>query len=336
MASSLKINDLAVELQRNLGDYTKIFGLKMANGFDEKRNGDFGVIPTKDKVPLIRDTTSSILQPGRTGTTNFTNDAVSLKARTGEIKPFKADLKLSEVELYAWSKSYLARKKPTDPSDVYSFEAMAYYMGRIFAQAGKDMTQAVYKGVYNAAGGVGGVNLFDGLGIKLTKGVLTVANGGVEDIPATNMATSAATITQANILAEIQKIVDIIVASDTLVEYIEDEATFYMPFKHYAFMVNAVAALPVTAGNQVVFKEGNVWKLALLPNTTIKYRPMLGGTEKQFWTPSGNLFYLAPEGSAEDIASVNIEKQDRSIKIFLDGEAATDYADGRLIVMNSK
>lgn len=336
MASSLKINDLALELQRDIADYTKIFGLKMSNGFDEKRNGDLIVMPTKDKVPLVRDTLSPILQVGRTGSTNFTDDALSLKSRIGEIKPFKADLRIDEKTLYAWTKSYLAHKKMTDPTDIYSFEAMQYYMSRIFAQAGKDMTQALYKGVYNATGGVGGVNLFDGLGIKLTKGVLTEANGGVGDIPTTNMFAAAATITQANILSEIKKLVDTVVASETLAEYIEEDATLYMSFKHFAFMVNAVSELPVTAGNQVVFKDGKDWKLVLLPNTIIKYRPMMSGTEKQFWTPSGNLYYLAPEGTAEDVASIDIEKQDRALKIYLDGEAATEYADGRLIVMNNK
>jgi len=315
MASSFKISDLHVELQRNIKDYTTIFGLKMSNGFDEKRNGDFTVIPTKDKVPLVRDTVSPILQPGRTGSTNFTNDVVSLSSRIGEIKPFKADLKLDELTLYAWSKSYLANKKPTDPTDIYSFEAMNYYMGRIYARSGADMTNALYKGVYNAAGGVGGVNLFDGLGFKVTKGVLTVGNGGIGDIPVSNMVTAAATITQANILSEIQKIVDAM---------------------HYAMMINAVSALPITAGNQVVFKDGNSWKLVLLPNTTIKYRPMFNGTDKHLWTPSGNLFYLAPEGAPEDVASMEVEKADRALKIFLDGEGGVDYADGRLIVMNSK
>jgi hypothetical protein len=45
----------------------------------------------------------------------------------------------------------------------------------------------------------------------VTKGVLTVGNGGIGDIPVSNMVTAAATITQANILSEIQKIVDAIV-----------------------------------------------------------------------------------------------------------------------------
>jgi hypothetical protein len=48
------------------------------------------------------------------------------------------------------------------------------------------------------------------------------------------------------------------------------------------------------------------------------------------------LFYLAPEGAPEDVASMEVEKADRALKIFLDGEGGVDYADGRLIVMNSK
>ncbi|KAL6982193.1 hypothetical protein U1Q18_052309, partial [Sarracenia purpurea var. burkii] len=57
----------------------------------------------------------------------------------------------------------------------------------------------------------------------------------------------------------------------------------------------------------------------------------VNGTDKHLWTPSGNLFYLAPEGAPEDVASMEVEKADRAIKIFLDGEGGVDYADGRLI-----
>lgn len=335
--ASFKINDLAIELQRFIADYTKIFGLKMANGFDEKRNGDFTVLPIKDKVGLVRDATTAVLQPGRTGSTNFTANNVALASRIGELKPFKGDLLLSEVILYNWSKAYIAQKKASDPTDIYSFEAMSYYMGRIFAQCGKDITQAVYKGVYNPTGGVGGVNLFDGLGAKFLQGFTAVGSGGIGDIPASNVYAAAATINQSNILAEIQKLVDVVVADETLAEYVEENATMYLPFQHYAAMQAAKAALAVTTGDQVVFKgDDGIYRLTILPNTVIKHRPMSNGTQKHFWTPEGNLFFLTPEGAAEDIASITTEKADRSIKIFLDGEAAVDYADGRLLVMNNK
>ncbi|MCU0336314.1 MAG: hypothetical protein MUF12_00495 [Sediminibacterium sp.] len=335
--ASFNISALQAVLLENLGDIQTIFGLKVSNGFDEKRNGDFLVMPTRDKVPLVRDSTNPILQPGRTGTTNFTNNAVELKSRIGEIKPFKADLKLDEVTLYNWSRSYLAKKKATDPSDIYSFEAMTYYMGRILAQAGKDISNAVYKGVHNPAGGVGGVHLFDGLNAKMLEGFTTVANGGVEDIPATNVYAAANTINQANILGEINKAVQVIVDSETLAEYVEEDGSYYLPFQHYAMMKNALAAQPVTKGDEVVMKTGtHEYRLSLLPNTIIKHRPMLNGTQSHFWTPDGNLFFLAPEGTTEDISSITIENADRSLKIFMDGEAAVDYADGRLIVKNNK
>lgn len=335
--AAFNITALQAVLLENLGDIQTIFGLKVSNGFDEKRNGDFLVMPTKDKVPLVRDATNPILQPGRTGSTNFTNDAVVLKSRIGEIKPFKADLKLDEVTLYNWSRSYLAKKKATDPTDIYSFEAMTYYMGRILAQAGKDINGALFKGVYNAGGGVGGVNLFDGLNAKMLEGFTSVANGGKEDIPASNVYAAANTINQANILAEIAKGVQVIVDSDTLAEYVEENASFYLPFQQYAMMKNALAAQPVTKGDEVVMKTGaNEYRLSLLPNTIIKHRPMLTGTQAQFWTPDGNLFFLAPEGTTEDISAITIEKADRALKIFMDGEAGVDYADGRLIVRNNK
>jgi hypothetical protein len=335
--AAFNISALSIELQRSLADYSTIFGLKVSNGFNEKTNGDLIVMPTKDKVPLIRDSTGPILQPGRTGSVNFTNDAVSLANRIGEIKPFKADIKLDEVTLYNWSRTYLSSKGATDPSDIYSFEAMTYYMGKIMKQAGKDINGALFKGVWNNATGVqSGVNLFDGLRIKMLQGFTTVGAGGIGDIPASNVYAAAATINQANILAEIKKAVQVVVDSEVLQEYVEEPASFYMPFTHYVMMQNALAAEPLTKGSEIVMKEGKDYRLAILPNTIIKHRPMLIGTEKHVWSPDGNFFYLAPEGSTEDISSITYEKADRALKIFLDGQAAVDYADGRLIVTNNK
>ena len=110
--ASFNISTLQTELKQYIGDYAKIYGLKLANGFDEKRNGDLLVMPTVDKMPLVRDAINPILQPGKTGSVNFTNNILTLKNRMAQIKPFKADIKLDEVELYNWSKSFLANKLP--------------------------------------------------------------------------------------------------------------------------------------------------------------------------------------------------------------------------------
>jgi hypothetical protein len=115
----------------------------------------------------------------------------------------------------------------------------------------------------------------------VTKGVLTVGNGGIGDIPVSNMVTAAATITQANILSEIQKIVDAIVNSEVLQEYVEENATYYMPFKHYAMMINAVSALPirqvtkwylrmVTVGSWYYYQipQSNIVRCSMVPTNT--------------------------------------------------------------------
>lgn len=334
MASSFKITDLHSELQRNMEDVNKIFGLKMVNGFNLKKDGTFNVLPCADKVPLVRDEISAILQPGRTGTTNYTNDVVALKSRIGVKTAFKFDLKLDEQTLFAWSNAYLSKKKPTDPTDIYSFQAMSYYMGRIYDGAGRDINNAMYKGVYNAAGGVGNT-FMDGLGVKFTKGALATGSGGDGDIPAGNVVTAATTITSANILAEISKIVTAIIANTDLEAYLEESATYYLPLQHKMMIIEALEALP-TLRDSVVSKDANGdYRLSKLPNTVIKSKPMLSGTQKHFWSPDGNLFFLAPEAGS-DISSIVIEKYDRSIKILGDSEAGVDYADGRLIVMNNK
>ena len=325
------ISNLAAKLQENIADYTKIYALKLSNGFNAKSDPLFTVLPIVDKVPLIREMTTPILQPGRKGTTNFSSGEHDLKNREGVLKPFKADLKLTELQLYGYSKTYLAKKSPTDPNDVYSAPAMDHYMNAIMRQAGKDVHSALYKGVLNSAG-TGAVDIADGLEIKLLQGIATSGTGFVGDIPVANQTTAAATINQANILSQINDLVLVIISN--LDNALEEDGCLCIDPILYVHLINALNA-SLSNGSQVVYRDGAELRLAALPNTVVRPKSWLKSTGKLLWTVNGNFFFLTPE-STSDVPSIQVEKADRSIKIFMDGEIGFDYADGRMIFMNSK
>ena len=326
------LSALSSNLQNDKRDYEQIFGLLMANGFDAK--DDFVRLGITKEVELIRDELSNLTQPGRTGSTNFTTQAIAQKKRIGRLRPAKVDLKLTELELYQLRTSYLGRRQPSDPKDIHSVAGREYLMSRVMARIGKEVNRAIVRGVENpATGTTGGLNLFDGLGFKFTQGYATVASGGVGDIPASNkVATPAASVTQANVLGEIKKLVEIINESEDLQEYTDEDASFFMPKTYYQHMVNALDSA-LSNGSQVVQKNADgMYSFKLLPNTIIKPRSYMTGVDNMFWTPDGNLFWLHQD-TEEDIPMMKFQEQDRDLKIFIDFEVNVEYADGRVIVL---
>ncbi|RYF52743.1 MAG: hypothetical protein EOO39_41800, partial [Cytophagaceae bacterium] len=286
----------------------------------------------RDKVPLIRASSDPMLQPGRKGGEPNFKGGIALANRWASLVPFQANLKFDELQLYAWSKTYMASRKPTDSSDIYSFEAMSWYMEQVFKQCGKDMNGAIYKGVHDADG-VSHIDIVDGLDILFDQGIATSGPGFVGDIPTANVVTAAGTINASNILAEVQKLG--MVFFDTLDEPTEENAIMAVDPKHIVYITQALDS-QLSNNQQIVYRENGVLKLAMLPNVTIESRSWLKGTNKQLLTVEGNLAVLGPEDTTEDIPSIKVETADRNIKIFLDGEMGINYCDGRMLFMNDK
>lgn len=330
--ASLDLTKLADKLKENIADYSKIFLLKQSNGFNVKNDRLFTGFQVRDKVPLIRASSEPMVQPGRKGGAINYKGGVALANRWATLLPFQANLKLDEVQIYAWSKTYLAKRTPLDPSDIYSFPAMNWYMEQITTQIGKDVQGAIYKGVHNPTG-VSHIDITDGLDLLFDQGYATSGAGFVGDIPANNMLTAAATINQSNILAEIQAVA--MRFFEELDEPLEEEGVMVLDPLLYVHMINALNA-QVSNSSQFVYRDGASYKLTALPNVTIEPRSWLKGTSKILLTVVGNLAVLGPEENTEDIPSIQIEKSDRSIKIFIDGEFGINYCDGRMIFMNSK
>lgn len=331
MANVVDVSALSENLQKDKKDYEKIFGLKMATGFDAKK--DMVVLGINQEIELTRDELGNIVQPGRTGSTNFTDGALTLKSRKGSLKPAKVDLKLTELELYNLRTSYIGRREPGDPRDIHSLPGRNYLMSRIFARIGKEVNRAIFKGVENpATGATGGLNLFDGLRFKFTQGFTTVAGGGIGDIPAVNKVTgAAATVTEANIIGELKKLVETVMSSEDLVEYREDNASLFIPPTWFVWITNALEAA-LSNGSQVVTKKGDRLFFNALPNTEIKPRTSMIGVDNMYWTIDGNLFYLHQDVET-DIPRIKFQEEDRDLKILIDFEVNVDYADGRLIVL---
>lgn len=340
MASNLvNVEALSQNLKENKKDYEKIFGLKVSNGFAAKT--DFNVVPLVDKMELIRDEVATVSQPGRTGNINHkSGPIVTQKSRIPQLSPAKVDLYLDEIELHKLAVSYLGKKEPGDPRDLASFAGRTYLMGRIMTSIGKDINNALIKGQvgYQASGNAtafqNGLNLFDGLAFKFLTGYATSGAGAVGDIPGGNkVPNAAATLTEANILGELKKIVQLIFESPTLVEYRDEAASFFISPIQYMWILNALDALPYKA-DQVVTNTNGVLKFKLLPNTEIKARTYMNGVDNMFWSPNDNLFYLHADDTADgDITSIKFQEKDRGLQILMDWETSVDYADGRLIVL---
>lgn len=331
MAGSIDLTKLADKLKENIADYSVIFKLKQSNGFKIKQDRLFTGFKIKDKVPLIRSSADPMVQPGRTGSTNF-KGGVSLANREGVLRPFKVDLKLDEKQIYAWSKTYLARKTVRDSSDIYSFPAIQWYLGEVDTQIGKDVHGAVYKGVYNASG-TSNVDITDGLSILFNKGIATSGTGAVGDIPTANVVVSAATINAGNILAEILKVA--MAFFTNMDEPLEEDAIMVLDPLLYVYATQALDA-QLSNNSQILFREGGKLKLSMLPNVTVEPRSWLKGTSKIMMTLAGNLAVLGPEDNTEDVPSITVETADRAIKLFIDGEFGIDYCDGRVLFMNDK
>jgi len=330
--TSLDLTKLSEKLKENIADFSQIFLLKQSNGFNIKRDRLFTGFQVRDKVPLIRASSDPMVQPGRKGGSPNFKGGVSLANRWAGLLPFKVDLKLDEVQIYAWSKTYLAKRTPTDSSDIYSFAAMSWYMEQVIKQIGKDVHGAIYKGVHNPEGD-SHIDITDGLDILFDQGYATTGAGAVGDIPADNMVTAAATINETNILSELQKLG--MRFFEVMDEPLEENGVLVVDPMHYVY-ANMALDQQISNSSQILTRSNGKLTLSMLPNVTIEPRSWLKGTSKHLLTLEGNLAVLGPEDSTEDIPSIDIEKADRTIKIFIDGEFGINYCDGRVLFMNSK
>lgn len=331
--AAINVSTLTEELTRNRREFETLFGEKFKKLDAAKQ--DLTPLPMgeSEEVVLLRDFVSNISQPGKTGSTNYTTAISELKQRIGKLKPIKADIKFTETELVNIQKNYIGRREPGDPRDIHSLPGQSYLMGRIAAKMEGETVNAFYKGVHNASNGVqGGVNLFDGFEQLFAEGYAEVIDGGVKDIPDANMVSSAAaSIDASNVIAEMRKFEDMIIASPALEEFRMDDAKIFID---WAVLNMLNRAQEDSQGNKdAVATKGTdgIWRLNSLANVELKPVSWMNGTNNLFYSVTGNLFYMYEDDVEADGPSLKFQESDRDLKVLIDANASVNYADGRLI-----
>jgi hypothetical protein len=333
---------LAASLKENKMDFEKIFSLKVRDGFAAARR-TMTPMGIDQKVSLKRDFLTNLTQPGRTGAINNSTDFISHKERIPELKPAKVDMYMDEVALYNLRVSFLNNLAPADVNDIYSIAGQEHIMGKVIGQIAKEVMAAVYKSAlgYAASGNTtafqGGLNLFDGLGVKFLTGYATSGTGWVGDIPGTNKVTAAGSLTESNVIAELKKMFELIYTTPHMYDVAisdaaEDENALIIPPAYFLAMVNALDALTYKSNQLVEQGLDGVYRFKALPNVKIKQETFMSGVDNMFWTPKANLFYLHSMAS-NDITSIKFLEQGRGVQILIDWEQNVDYADGRLIAL---
>jgi hypothetical protein len=329
----INVSTLVEKLKENQSEYAQLFGEKFSSLAAAKADLVSLPLAEGEQMALLRDFVENISQPGKTGNMNYTTVIATLKQRTAQLRPFKADLKFDETALAMIQKNYIGVKEPADSRDIHSLAGRSYLMGRIANKFEGEVAKGFYRAVENAGTGVaGGLNLYDGFEVLFAEGYATVASGGLKDIPDANMVTgAAAAITQTNVIAEMRKFVDMLLAAPSLEEFRFDPASVFIDWRILSMLSRAQED---SVGNKdaVAMKDaaGN-WKLNDLPNVTLKPRSWMEGTNNMFLSVDGNLFYLYEDGVESEGPSIKFQESDRDLKIMVDANGGLNYADGRLI-----
>ena len=330
----INVSTLVEKLRTDQRVYEKIFEQRLRTLAEAKKYLVPFPVGREGEALLVRETLGNLTQPGRKGTTNFVSSFADLKQRIGKPKPIKVDLKLTEIELATLQRNYIARREPSDPRDIYDVAGRSYLMGRIYRKIEDEVSRAFYKGVNADTGVQGGLNLFNGFEALFLQGYLTQANGGIGDIPVENKVPSPAiAITQANVIAELKKMRDVILNSPYTKEFADEQGTVYVDWNIIVMLNDALEASD-TNRDQVVSKGADgTYAFNSLPNVKIVAPKFMWGTGNMFYSIEGNLFYLYEDEFEMQGPAIQFEKTGRDLNIFIDGSASVDYADGRLIIL---
>lgn len=344
--ATVDMDALSTGLKESRKTYEEIFGLRLDDGFGAGR--DFVSLPVKQKYDLVRVILSNITQPGQTNAINHATSFMTLKNRTGELKPGKVDLLFDETTIQKkFNTSFLAQRQPNDPKDIHSVAGQQFIMQSIMSQVGAEINAGIYSAVWDDTTGiVGGTNLFDGFGFKFLKGYATSGTGFIGDIPAANKVTGAAgSVTSSNILAELTKLFTAINALAHIRQEMNNPAyaainySIYLPLSWKFLVDSAIDALPYKNDSVVRYDSAtNTYIPKYLNRTTLKFRSWMDGTDNMFFSPDDNLFWLTEENAnsgatAESVVKLKIQEKDRGFQILLDWMSGVDYADGRFIVL---
>jgi hypothetical protein len=313
------------ELSATLTDYvlenkTSLF-FKIVNGAMFDWMTPIGDVT--DKVPLVEILVGDLLQPGGKNTFTPTDGAVQFKNRFAQVRPGKADLQFTQVQLQQLRKSwigFMAKQEAAGvPKDVYYIPFEAYIMTKVVERFNKNLREAIIKGTYNASG-TGKLDVMDGL--------LTLVGDDVTslDIPAANVFAGAA-ITESNAEAQVAGVAKKALSNEDYAG--ADMVMLISPLNKYNYEINYRA-------NHGSLPYNNTFAQGIVPGTNIVLFPVpeLTGSNRLIVTPKENICLAYDDLNRAN--SISVEKEQRNVNMLIDVELGMNYAIAETIWTNDQ
>ncbi len=278
--ADLNISSLAADLQKNLRDNPYMFTLTFSDGvagipyityYDD----------VEDEMDLSQLVTGDPLQPGNRGGFSPKSNVHEFRARTGKVRNVEAALRYEETNIEALKRTYLMKKRRSNPEDPYDFPFKDLVTMRTLEAMWSNMRKkALFKGSLNAAGTTSS-DLFDGYLTIIAADILAT------NIPVGNVATGAA-ITAANAEAQVNLVRDVVIAQQP--EYRDEDLVCLMApenVTHYntSYQANH-GALPYNEQFNKRFVEG-LGKCEIIPEIG------MAGSDRIIITPRENLVLMS-------------------------------------------
>lgn len=278
----------------------------------------------KDQLPLPNLTMGSLIKPANNTVFSPANNALNFGARILQVRRWKADLLLDPS---IFEKTWLAYYQPKGSgTQLQNIPFEQYLMAQIIKEVQQELRlQALYTGVYNAAGTTP-VDVMDGL---LTLITTEITAGNIAPV-------TTGVITSANVTASLLKVYDNL-----------GEAYKMMPlqvvvnpqiFEWYIRLYNPIVNPSLVATDTQAMS--NVPMLNEFPlygtNAVLKREPGFGASQRIVATPKNNMIYGTDTMGEEN--NIRFQEFDRTIKMFIDAKSGVQLSEihSRALAVNEQ
>ena len=276
-----------------------------------------------DELPLPNMSISDLVKPANDLLFQPQDNAINVGARILKVRNWKVDLLIVPTVL---EKTWLGamKQKGSDPLKPMAFESFIF--NYVVAKLHENIRlQALYKGVYNAAGATP-VAIFDGVITKLAAEILA---GNINPV-----VTGA--ITEANVVDKLLLVYDalgeayksvptIMPVAPTIFDWYSRK---FMPVLNSALVATDSAAalasplmnrMPISGTNAVLLRE-----------------PGLAGSQRLHCTPVENIVYGTD--SLGDSNNIRIQEFERTLKLMIDGKGGVEFKEihSRALAVNDQ
>jgi len=303
------------ELNASLGAYLRtrknilIGQVSLGADFEKRFEVMEGV---EDELPLPRLEVGDLVQPGRTGTWNPTNNALGFKARIAKARSMKVDLVLTPSDLY---KTWLgALRKPGTKVTDLPFEKFIF--DHIISKARENVyLNAIYKGTYDAAGGTPGATM-DGW-LKLIADEITANN-------LSPIATGA--ITATNVEDKL------LAVYDGLHEAVKNTPTqMKVNAQIFDWYIRNQRKVYGGAGDYT-----GVETTLFGANCELIREPGLGTSQRVICTPKANMVYVLDSLRSSNNITTEVEKRDINLMMDFNGGVQFKEVNDKVLAVNDQ